>query len=305
MGQKTHFPRAGGNQWVQSFYNYASTDGGVTGNVFYVNSATGTDSSGFGYSPEAPFASIAYAVGTACAADNNDLVLVMPGHTETITGAAGVNMNVAGVTLRGLGTGRQRGTINYTTNAAASFDINAARCCIDNLTFTGMGVASVTAMVNVKAADCTIQNCEFEHANATNQAVDVIITTAAANRLYVNNCDFHGSANAGTAHCITIVGGTDLEVNNCNFQGAYNVSAGIVRIITTATVNLVVEYCTFQNSTASNTKAIVDTITGSTGQIRNNTFQILSGTAPITGATFSWVGSNYYAATIATAGTLI
>jgi hypothetical protein len=33
--------------------------------------------------------------------------------------------------------------------------------------------------------------------------------------------------------------------------------------------------------------------------------QVLTGTAPIVGAAMSWVGRNYYAATIATAGTLI
>lgn len=306
---KTFVPPTG--SLVPTFVTYGinNFDGGSVGDIYYVNSATGTDDTQHGRTPDSPLATISYAVAH-CTADNNDLVLVAPNHTETITAAAGVNMNVAGVTLRGLGIGRQRGTINYTTAAAASFDINAARCCVQNLTFTGMGVASVTAMVNVKAADCTIGGplglgCEFEHANATNQAADVIITTSAANRLWVIGNDFHGSANAGTNHAITIVGGTDIEVYWNNFQGSYHVSDGIVRVITTATKNLVIDSNTFQNGTASNTKAISDTITGSTGQIRFNTMQILSGTAPITGATFSWVGNNYYAATIATAGTLI
>ena len=46
-------------------------------------------------------------------------------------------------------------------------------------------------------------------------------------------------------------------------------------------------------------------LTGSTGQISGNQMQILSGTAPITGDAMAWVGNNYYAAAIATAGTLI
>lgn len=44
---------------------------------------------------------------------------------------------------------------------------------------------------------------------------------------------------------------------------------------------------------------------GSTGMISDNRMQILSGTAPITAAGMSWVGGNYYAAALATAGTLI
>jgi pectate lyase len=299
---KTHFPAVGGYAWA-SFLSFYFANAPV-GNVFWVdsNSTTGGDAVGFGFSPEAPFLSIQFAL-TQCANDNGDFVMVMPNHVEVV-GASATTMSASGVYVLGMGVGRQRGTITY-TNAAGYWNMDKARCVIDNLTFVGTGVATLTQIVGIAAADCTIQNCEFEHANATNQAADVIITTAAANRFYINNCDFHGSANAGTNHCISIVGGTDCEVNNCNFQGAYHASQGIIRVLTTATVNLVVEYCTMQNSTAANTKAIVDGITGSSGQIRNNTFQILSGTAPITGATFSWVGSNYYANAVATAGTLI
>jgi hypothetical protein len=298
---KTHFPRVGGNIWVQSFYNQQYPDVGITGNVFWVSSGGGTDTAGYGFSPEAPFASIAFAC-TQAKADNGDLILVMPGHTETI-GSVASTMSVAGLTVRGLGIGRQRGQVVY-NNAAGYFSLDFARTCIDNLTFVGTGVASLTQMVGVSAADCTIQNCEFEHANATNQAADVIITTAAANRLFVQNCYFHGTNNAGTNHAISIVGGTDSEVQNNFFQGAYHISQGVIRTVTTDAVNLIVGYNIMQNLTASNTKAVVLTAS-TTGQLSGNFCQILSGTAPFTGAAASWVGQNYYANAVATAGTLI
>jgi hypothetical protein len=300
---KTHFRGGTAYQWVQSFYQSQFPDAGCTGNVFWVNSGTGSDTAGQGFSPEQPFASIAFAI-TQCTANNNDLILVMANHTETIIAAAGVNVNVAGVTIRGLGTGRQRGSVTYTTSANASFDVNSAGCVIDNLTFIGTGVASVTAMLNVKAADCTITRCEFEHANGTNQAVDVIVTTSAANRLWVWDCFFHGSNNAGTNHAISIVGGDAIEISNCLFQGAYHISQGVVRTVTTDATNMWISYNTIQNQTASNTKAVVLTAS-TTGNISGNFVQILSGTAPFTGAAMSWVGQNYYANTIATAGTLI
>jgi len=298
---KTHFSPVGGNKWnaLASFYDELRAHG----NVYWVNSVTGNNTTATGLSPEDPFASIAYAIGK-CVANNNDLILVMAGHVETVIAAGTVNVNVAGVTIRGIGTGRQRGTVNYTTAAAASFNITAAGVTVQNLTFTGMGVAAVTSMVNVSAADCSILGCEFEHANATNQAGIVISSTAAANRLIIDSCSFHGSNNAGTTSALSIVGGDAARVSNCRFSGAYHVSAGVILNQTTACTNIAIVNNYIQNLTASNTKSVV-LVAASTGQISDNNCQILSGTAPFTAAAGSWVGCNYYAATIATAGTLI
>lgn len=300
---KTHFqtPQGSGYEWAGSLSSYA--DGRAMGNVLFVNSATGTDSAGYGFSPEAPFASIAYAVGQATAT-NDDLILVLPGHTETITAAAGVAVSKAGLTIRGLGRGRARPVVNYTTSTAASFDVTAANVTIENVVFKPLGVDAVAAAVNVQAADCSIVGCEFELANATNQAVLGILTTSAASRMLVQDCFFHGTTDAGTTAAITIVGGDAIRLVNNVFQGAYSSGVGAVQQITTTTTNCVVRDNVIQNLTASCTKALTFT-SSSTGQISRNYMQILSGTAPITGAAMSWVGGNYYAAVIATAGTLI
>lgn len=306
MAGKTHFPRFGGNTWAQSFYTEPGSiydPGFTTGNVWYVNSATGSDTAGYGYSADAPLKTIGYAVATAAVASNGDRVYVMPGHTETLTGAAGINMSTAGVTLIGLGTGRTRPVISYTTNAAASFDVNGANCSIENIVFKPIGVATVTAAVNVKAADCWIRKCEFEFADATNQAAISILTNASANRMKVEDCWFHGSNN-GTSTAIKIVGGDASKIVNCDFSGAFTATGGIVITNTTDATNLIIDHCSFQNYTAMNTKSIVLTAS-TTGYIKDCVFQILSGTAPITGAAAAWCGRNYYAATIATGSTLV
>src|SRR4051812_41694686 len=74
------------------------------GNVFWVQStsANAGDSAGKGRSPGAPFATIDYAVGQ-CTAGQGDVILVLPGHVETVTAAAGVALDVAGVSVVGLG----------------------------------------------------------------------------------------------------------------------------------------------------------------------------------------------------------
>jgi hypothetical protein len=278
------------------------------GNIFFVQSTNSNagDTVGRGQTPDAPFSSINYAV-TQCTADNGDVVIVLPGHVETVTAAGGCTIGTAGVTVLGVGSGRQRPKVNYTTAAAASFDITAARVCVDNLYFTGTGVASVTNMVNVKtaAADCTIRNCEFEHANATNQAANVILTDATADRLRVENCHFHGSANAGTNSAISLVGGNEIRITDCQILGNYHASNGVILNSTTDCLNLFVARNSIINRTASSTKCLVFT-SSSTGAVVTNDFGILSGTAPITGAAIDLVSRNYYKAAVGVAaGTLI
>ncbi len=275
----------------------------TTGNVFYVNSSTGSDVAGNGQNPDAPFATINYAV-TQCTDNNGDLIIVMPGHTETIIAAGGITVDKIGVKIVGIGRGRNRPVINYTTSAAGTFLVSAANAWIENVVFKPLGVASVVTAVSVTAADATFNLCEFELANGTNQAVAGITTTAAADRLTVQNCKFHGSNNAGTNAALVIVGGDSHFIFNNVFQGAYGQTVGAISQITTTTTNCIIQFNYIQNFTAGATKAITMTAS-STGQISDNNMQILSGTAPITGAAMSWVGCNYYAATIATAGTLI
>lgn len=269
------------------------------GKAFFVCSVNGV--SGGGSSPDQPALTIAAAL-LLCTADKGDTIFVLPGHVETITGAGGVTVSTAGVTIVGIGHGRQRGLVNYTTAAAASFDITAARTTIENLVFTMTGVDAVTAGINISAADCVIRNCEIETADATNQAALGILTTAAANRLRIENCHIHGTGDAGTTTQISMVGGTDIVIRDNVIIGACGASAGNIANATTDSKNLVIHGNLINNLTASSTKVIVLTAT-STGLITNNRLAILSGTAPVTGAAMNFAGNVYSAAAGVTAGT--
>mgnify|MGYP006139353905 CR=1 FL=1 len=59
--------------------------------------------------------------GTARALNKGDVIVVMPGHAETVSGAAGINCDVAGVSIVGLGRGAARPTI---TMSAATTRLN-------------------------------------------------------------------------------------------------------------------------------------------------------------------------------------
>ena len=63
--------------------------GQTPGDVYFVNSATGTDSAGNGQNPDAPFATLAYAVAQVTSGQG-DVIYVMPGHAENIAAAGGI-----------------------------------------------------------------------------------------------------------------------------------------------------------------------------------------------------------------------
>lgn len=239
-----------------------------------------------------------------CTANGNDQILVLPGHTESITGAAAIDINVAGVSVRGLGIGAQRPTLTYTTAVGASINVTAANVTIDNIILDMTGFDNITSGLNITAANFTLSNCYVITATATNQAALALTSTAAGTRMRIIGNEFIGTTDAGTAAALQIVGGNEHVIDSNRFYGAYTSSIGAINNITTACLRIRVTNNIIENATASSTKAMVF-VAASTGSIANNRMQILSGTAPITGAAMSWVGANYYAATIATAGTLI
>lgn len=297
-GKRLPTPTGAGTAFSNFYYLFREP----IGSVFYVNSNGGTDDSDFGYHPLAPLASINYAIQQAVA-DNDDHILVAMGHTETVTGAAGLALNKAGVHLRGVGRGNKRPKIDFTTATGASFDITAAGCSVEGF-YLKNAIDSQTAMVNISAADTHLADLDFEHADSSTQAALCILTTTGADRMKVRNCRFRGSADAGTSAAISMVGGNDIEITDNVFEGSYSDTGGVIKNATTDSLRLLILRNSINNRTASNTKSIVLTAT-STGRIAGNWMQILSGTAPITGAAMSWAGANYYAAAIATAGTLI
>src|SRR3970282_1408970 len=98
----------------------------TTGEVFYVNSGTGGVAPGgiggsnanSGKSPQEPFATIDYAIGR-CTASRGDIIYVLPGHLELLTTAGQIALDVAGVSVIGLGMGLNRPRLQYDAAAGS------------------------------------------------------------------------------------------------------------------------------------------------------------------------------------------
>ncbi|HYF35314.1 MAG TPA: hypothetical protein VD994_08510 [Prosthecobacter sp.] len=267
-------------------------EGFSTGNRFFVNSATGTDAVGYGNNPDAPFDTIDYAVGQ-CTASNGDIIYVMPGHTETITAAAGLDLDVAGIRIIGLGQGRNRPKIEFTTATTADMDVDAANITLENFYIDCTGVDAVAAAIDVNAADFTLRNCEIELADATGQCTIGILADANADRMRIENNRIFGTTDAGTDAAIRFVGCDDVVIRNNDIIGAH-ATTGTIENVTTAGLRCVIDNNRIVNQTADgNNKAIVLVAT-TTGIISNNRIAVIDSTspAPVTAAG-AYVSGNY------------
>lgn len=205
----------------------------VTGNVYFVDSGhAAAEDTPAGGTHDRPYATMDYANGR-CTANNGDLVIVMPGHTETVIAAAGLDLDTAGVTWIGIGSGDNRPTVNFTTAVGADMDVDAANITMCNFLFTG-GIDALTGPIDVNAADFQLLNCETR--DVTGQATDWIVTDANADRLLIDGWVHRGAAAAGADTAITIVGGDNITIIPKFIDGNFAVAA--IENVTTAAVNL-------------------------------------------------------------------
>lgn len=204
----------------------------AVGDVIFVDSVNGA--SGGDGSSLRPFSSLDYATSKS-GVSSGDTIIAMPGHVETVTAAAGLALDVAGIRYIGLGTGSARPKINFTTATTASMVVSAANITMENFLFTG-GLDALTNPVHIQAADFALINCETR--DVTGQATDFIVTTAAADRLLIDGWTHRGAAAAGADTAISIVGGDGITIRNFWIDGNFAVAA--IENVTTAATNITI-----------------------------------------------------------------
>ncbi len=236
------------------------------GNVFFVDSVTGSATGG--YTADAPAATIAQALAL-CTANAGDVIYLFPTHVESI-GAAGLAWNKAGVSIIGLGTGNLRATLTWhTTDAVVT--ISAANMLIQNIRTT-VDVDEIVSMILVTGAGVTLDGVDFIDAGAT-QAIQWLLTTAAADQLTIKNC-FHvqNSAAASAQKWIQLVGTDHTRILDNTFILTANASTSSHLVSgTTAVVNVEIgrnKGCWL----GATITGVISCVTGSTGILYDNRF---------------------------------
>lgn len=169
----------------------------LTGSYFFVGNASGQNgsASNAGTDPKAPLNSITNAL-LKCTASKGDVIVVLPGYTQTVSAASGLNINVAGVTIVGLGRGSMRPKITYDTAATATVAISAANVTVKNITFNA-NYADVAKAIITSAKNIRIEGCYF-----TEEAADMNFLTCIATDAVDNSSDG-----------LQIVGNTRLSID--------------------------------------------------------------------------------------------
>ncbi len=239
------------------------------GRDIFVDSVTGADTSD-GLTPDRALATLDAAFGTNYAKANKGYqVFMLPLHAETITAAAGVDADVAGVSVYGLGSGTNQPAITMTTATTVDIDIDAAGITFENIHFIA-GFADIAVMIDVNATDFVLRNCRFtQSADDLNAKICVQDAAAAASdRITIEGCKaimydavnthFVNFAGTGDGHIVRdnvlhgdwgtmAVGGagviTFCEIRDNMIANIASTSDGCINLAATATGVVVGNHC--------------------------------------------------------------
>lgn len=226
-----------------------------------------------------PFSTIDYAIGRASArtanahpaANSGTLILVLPGHAETITTADQIDADLAGATIWGAGSGADRPTLTYTV-AAGEFTIGANNTTVGNIRFLS-SVTAVLKAINVEDSvlDAQIVDCWFGvDASGTDEFNDCINFGGTNTRFVVegNTMDMGlGGAVAGVHVDDDCAQGV---IRKNIIRGDY--STANITGDTTLSTNILIDDNLLVNGVGGdlNAQPTIELLTGTTGIITDN-----------------------------------
>lgn len=200
------------------------------GKVFWVNNSSvlpekgvaGSDGNPGTYLK--PFSTLDYAIGR-CTANRGDVIYIMPGYTQSMTAADAVDVDVAGVSIIGLGKGNKRPKFTY-DNSAGEFVIGADNVHIENLWFVP-SVTGITHAVDVEtlADDVSIVGCRFADAElaGTDEFLKCIKVSVTCLRPVIKG-NYFDMGEAGAASAIDIVTPQAVLIEDNVIYGDYSTS---------------------------------------------------------------------------------
>ena len=210
----------------------------IPGDLFFVDSANGTDGAGFGRNPDAPVATVDYAIGL-CAEDNGDVILVMPNHAESISSATAFVADVGGVTIIGIGGGAAMPTLTLDTAVGATLNVTDGDIRLQNLKLLSAFATGITAGITIAAGGggCHLDGIVFTETDASSEFLIGISIHADADDLIIENCRYYGTDAGTTSSIIAAAGGTDRTIIRNNYLRG-DASAAAVKLDAAASTDL-------------------------------------------------------------------
>lgn len=254
------------------------------GSIWWVDSTntSASDAAGFGVNPDAPFATLDYAVG-ACTASKGDVIFLMPGHAESKAAAGDLaTIDVAGIAIIGLGNGSLRPTFTL-AHADATITVSAANVLIRNVVVTSNVADMKVGLTTSNAADgLTVDACSFTAPSTDKEMLKGISLAAGTDSVTISNCYFFFAATNDSTAAVFTVGACDqLKILNNTCNG--NFEAAVFDLDAAANTNLIVigNVCVNSDTGAG---LVVANHNSATGIVANNLCGgSKSNTYPVTG----------------------
>lgn len=282
------------------------------GQVYWVGNRSDL-TNGDGFSAAQPLATLAEALALVAqrTGGRGDIIYVLPGHAENVDAAdwASAIGTASHVSIIGLGTGTNRPSFTWTIATSTwLFDTAGIQLVNCRLFLAGAHAAgsalTVAAPITVSGAGCGIYGCDIRWGYDADQIVNQGIIVKGTDFEFIGNRAFAATAAAPTATFMTLTAADRAKIIGNDIRGATSgTTVGVIRGLTTASVDLIVKGNVMWNTRASSTIAF-SPLAASTGEFSENNFFVNSGILPITASIGAW-HNNYCVDTAGQAGALV
>ena len=232
----------------------------VAGSAFFVDSNVGSDTGNSGTDWDNALATIDAAINK-CTDDKGDIVYVHPAHTETLSGAADLDIDVDSVSVIGVVIGNQKPTVTIGgTDAATTVEINGNKILLKGIRFVGGDTDGSTTCLNIVAGSdyVTVEDCDFTETVNTAELLGCIDIAATCEWTTIRGCVFQNLLSGDNTHAIKTASTTHdfLTIEDCTFFGDW--SAAPLDLDAGAIVQPLIRNCTIINLDGTGAAVLLD-----------------------------------------------
>lgn len=155
----------------------------------------------------------------SCVANRGDRIIVLPGHTETISSGTALNADIAGIQVVGVGKGTVMPTVTLGTLTSTAIPVSAANVTFKGIRFVANFADIVTVFLLTTAPGFVVDQCEFIDTSSSLNFNAIITTTVSVvtdNIAFTRNKVILLGITAGTTP-IKILGTLDRIVISDNY----------------------------------------------------------------------------------------
>lgn len=171
-------------------------------------------------------------------ASRGDVIYALPNHTENLTTATSINLDVNGVSVIGLGEGNSIPKFS-TTAAAGSITVAGTNCLLENIWVYSNFATGTTAGITVAAtADgSTLRKLKMTEAANTSEFLTWISVATTIADLTIEDCYLQGIIGGSDANAIKFAGtSTNCKILNNYIYGDF--SGAVIDHLTGASTTL-------------------------------------------------------------------